>query len=150
MTKKNDITTEIDVQIDAMTTGTGFNNNYDNINEYKPGSKTYPNVKTEYDLDEYLDPDDQQVDTYSSQLTAIFTVVVDNTVTPTRLAVSQVLEDFQRLLEEGHPALQTKGWILADLVQSERVFSNITKRPATITMEWEIQYRVKRSNPSET
>lgn len=151
MTIKNDITTEIDAQIGAMSTGTGFNFNYDDVNEFKPGDKTYPNVKTEYFEDEYEDPDDQMVDSYTSDITAFFIIVVDNVVeTNTRLALSKVLEDFQRVMESGHPTLQTKGWIFANIIKSERFFTNVVARPGRIEMEWQIRYRVKRSNPAVT
>ncbi len=76
MTIKYDITSEIDAQIDAMSVGTGYNFDYDNINQYKPGSKTYPNVKTFYSPDDYDDPEDQFVDSYFSNLTAIFVVTL--------------------------------------------------------------------------
>lgn len=151
MTIKNDITTEIDSQIDAMSIGTGFNFDYDDVNEFKPDLKTYPNVKTEYFEDEYLDADEQMVDSYTSDLTAIFIIVVDNIAeTNTRLAMSKVLEDFQRVMESGHPDLQAKGWIKADLIKSERFFTNVVARPGRIEMEWEIRYRVNRTNPSVT
>lgn len=151
MTIKNDITTEIDTQIDAMSIGTGFNFDYDDVNEHKPDSKSYPNVKTEYFEDEFLDPDDQMVDSYTSNLTAMFIITVDNVIeTNTRLAMSKVLEDFQRVMEAGHADLQAKGWIKANLIKSERFFTNVVARPGRIEMEWEINYRVKASNPSVT
>ncbi len=151
MTIKNDFTAEIDSKIDAMSIGTGFNFDYDNINEFKPNSKTYPNVKSDYTEEDFLDPDEQMVDSYSANLTAKFIVTVDNvTETDTRLALSKVLQDFQRVLEAGHADLQDKGWIKADLISDQRFFTNIVARPGRIEMEWEIHYRVKRSEPSET
>lgn len=150
MTIKNDITTAIDSAIDSMSTGTGYNFDYDDVNEYRPNNKTYPAVKTMYPTDEYLDPDEQVVDSYTSDLTAIFEVTVDDTVTNTRLYLSQVLEDFQRLLESEHPTLQAAGMIVADLLSDEREYFQVRKRPGKITMEWEIKYRVKRSDPSVT
>lgn len=150
MTIKNDITTEIDAQIDAMSTGTGFNFDYDDINEYKETSKSYPNVKTFYLLDEFNDPEDQVVDSYESDLTATFIVKVDDSVTPVRLALSQVLEDFQRVMEEGHADLQAKGWIYANIASNIRTYTHVRAHPGMIEMQWEIRYRVKRSNPAET
>jgi len=150
MTIKHDITSEIDSLIDSMTTGGGYNFDYDNINEYKPGNKTYPAVKTVYPEDDFQDPDEQVVDSYTSFLQALFTVTVDDTVSPVDLALSQVLEDFQRLLEAGHATLQTKGWIKGDLIENSREYTQIRKRPGSIEMEWTIHYRVKRSDPSVT
>ena len=150
MTIKNDITTEIDSQIDAMTTVGGYNFNYNNVNEYKPGSKTYPAVKTEYTPDDFLDPDEQMVDSYTSYLVARFQVYVDNTVSPVDLALSRVLEDFERMMEAAHPTLQTKGMIVADLIENNRFYTQIRKRPGYIEMEWSVRYRVKRSDPSVT
>jgi len=150
MTIKNDITSEIDALIDAMTVLGGYNFDYDNVNQLKPASRTYPFVKTEYPEDEYLDPDDQMVDSYSSGLQAIFTVMVDDTVSPPALALSRVLEDFQRLMEAGHATLQTKGQIVGDLISNNRNYTQIRKRPGFIEMEWRLFYRVKRSDPSVT
>jgi len=149
VTIKNDITTAIDTAIDSMTTPT-FNFNYGPVNVFKPASKTYPNVKTEYDDDEFDNPDNQVVNSYTSTLTAIFTIVVDDTTTPARTALSNVLEDFQRLLEDEHGDLQAAGMLNHDLTTSIRDFSNIRKRPGKITMEWEIRYRIKRSDPALT
>lgn len=150
MTIKNDITTAIDTAIDAMSTGTGYKFDYDNVNEYKPGSKTYPNVKSTYAEEEYLDPDDQMVDSYTAELQAVFVVTVDNTVSPVDKALGQVLQDFKRLLEAEHANLQTKGQIVGDLISDEYSYTNIRKRPGSIRMEWELRYRVKRSDPSVT
>ena len=149
MTIKNDVTTAIDTAIDTMTTPT-YNFSYGPVNVFKPASKTYPNVKTSYDTDEFDDPDNQVVDSYTSSLTATFTIVVDDTTAPARTALSDVLEDFQRLLESEHSSLQTDGMIKADLINSVREYSNIRKRPGKITMEWEIRYRIKRSDPALT
>jgi hypothetical protein len=151
MTIKNDITSEIDSQIDAMSIGTGFNFDYDDINQFKPNSKTYPNVKTDYTDEDFLDPDEQMVDSYSATLKAKFIITVDNVTEPdSRLALSKVLQDFQRVLEAGHADLQDKGWTKADLLNDQKFFTNIVARPGRIEMEWEIDYRVKRSEPSET
>lgn len=150
MTIKDDITSRIDTAIDSMSTGGGYNFDYDNVNEYKPGSKTYPAVKTMYPEDDFLDPDDQVVDSYTSELQAIFEITVDDTVSDTRLYLSQVLEDFQRLLEADHANLQEEGMIVADLLTNTREYFQVRKRPGRITMEWQIKYRVRRSNPSVT
>jgi len=151
MTIKNDITTETDTKIDGMTIAGGFNFDYDNINEFRPGSKTYPSTKTEYFEDEYEDPDEQVVNSYTSKLTSIFIVTVDNVTEPNaRLACAKVLEDFQRLMEKEHPNLQIKGMIKADLIKSEVFFTNVVKRPCRIEMEWEIMYRVQRTSPNLT
>ena len=150
MTIKNDITTRIDTAIGAMSTGGGYNFNYSNVNEYRPNSKTYPAVKTMYPEDSFLDPDEQTVDSYTSDLTAIFEVTVDDTIANTRLYLSQVLEDFQRLLEADHDNLQDEGMIVADLLNDERQYFQVRKRPGKLIMEWEIKYRVKRSDPSLT
>lgn len=150
MTIKNDITAEIDTLIDSMTTGGGYNFNYDNINQYKPGSRTYPFVTTVYPEDDFQDPDEQMVDSYTSFLRAIFTVTVDESVSPVALALSQVLEDFERLLEASHATLQTKGQIKGDLITNARNYTQVRKRPGFIEMEWRLDYRVKRSDPSVT
>ena len=149
MTIENDITTEIDAQIDAMTVAGGFNFDYDNINEYRPGSKTYPNVKSDYKNIEYTDPEEQVVDSYTGNLEAIFVVMVDDSVN-VDLALTQVLEDFQRQLEGKHDLLQTKGFIKSDLLEREIEYTNIRKRPGMITQTWRIFFRVKRSNPAST
>lgn len=150
MTVKYDVTSAIDTAIDAMSTGTGYKNDYDNVNEFRQEEKTYPNVKSEYIEDEYLDADEQMVDSYTSNVKAMFKVEVDNTVTPTDLALSQVLEDFQRLLEAQHAALQIQGSIKGDLIKDEYFYTNIRKRPGFITMEWDLMIRVKRSDPDST
>lgn len=150
MTILNDITVQIDSAIDAMTTGTGYNFNYDNVNEYRPDNKTYPAVKTIYQDNDYLDPDEQMVDSYTLDLTAIFEVTVDDTIANTRLYLSQVLEDFQRLLEADHANLQAEGMIVADLISDEPQYFQVRARPGKLIMEWQIKYRVKRSDPSTT
>ena len=150
MTILNDITVQIDTAIDAMTTGTGYNFDYDNINEHRPGSKTYPAVKTIYLQNDYLDPDEQMVDSYTSDLTARFEIMVDDTIANTRLYLSQVLEDFQKLLEADHANLQDEGMIVADLLNDERQYFQVRARPGKLIMEWEIKFRVKRSDPSTT
>ena len=150
MTIKYDITSAIDTAIDGMTTGGGYNFNYDNVNEYRQQSKTYPNVKSVYDETEYEDPDDQMVDSYTGYIRGTFTVEVDDSVSPVDKALAQVLQDFKRLLEAQHANLQTKGQIVGDLLSDENFYTNIRKRPGRIVMEWRLMYRVKRSDPSVT
>lgn len=150
MTIKYDITSAIDTAIDGMTTGGGYNFDYDNVNEYRQQSKTYPNVKSVYEATEYLDPDDQMVDSYTGELEANFIVEVDDTVSPVDKALAQVLQDFKRLLEAQHANLQTKGQIVGDLLSDENFYTNIAKRPGRIEMNWQLIYRVKRSDPSVT
>ena len=149
MTVENDITTEIDVVIDAMTVAGGFNFDYDNINEYRPSSKTYPNVKSDYNDIEYEDPDDQMVDSYSGNLEAIFVTTIDDSVN-VYLGLTQVLEDFQKQFEGKHEILQGKGMIVGDLSSRQIAYTNIRKRPGIITMPWNIFFRVKRSDPAVT
>lgn len=149
MTIKNDITDQIDQAIGGMAQPT-FNYDYDNVNQLKPASKTYPAVETTYLEEEYDDPDDGQVvDSYSANLQAIFKVTVDDT-DDVQLGLAKVLQDFQRLLEDEHANLQAKGMLVADLDTVEREYTQIRKRPGRITMAWVIQYRVKRSDPSQT
>lgn len=150
MTIKHDVTSEIDTFIDGMVTGGGFSFNYDNVNEHRPGSKTYPNVISSYEEEEFLDPDDQMVDSYTGLLSAKFRVTVDESVSPPRLALSQVLQDFQKLLEDKHDLLQTEGWIKGELISDTEIFTNVRKRPGVLEMEWGIEYRVKRSDPTTT
>ena len=149
MTVENDITTEIDVVIDAMTVAWGFNFDYDNINEYRSSSKTYPNVKSDYKDIEYEDPEDQMVDSYSADLEAIFVVTVDDSAN-VDVNLRKVLEDFQRQFESKHDTLQAKGWIVSDLESRKIEYTNIRKRPGIITMTWNIKFRVKRSDPAVT
>ena len=149
MTINYAITSAIDTAIATMTSPT-YNHNYTDVNEYRVQDKSYPAVKTTYKQEDYLDPDEQMVDSYTAELIAVIEVTVDNTVTSPQDAISRVVEDFQRLFESIHPTLCAAGWIKADLLKDEREYSQIRKRPGKVTMEWEVMYRVKRSNPAVT
>ena len=150
MSIKYDITSEIDTQIDAITIVGGYNSDYDNVNEHRPANKTFPNALSTYLDEEFLDPDEQVVNSYSGFLTARFKIAVDDTISPPRLALSNVLEDFERLFEAMHADLQGKGQIVSELMEDTESFTNKRQRPGMIDLEFRIFYRVKRSDPSST
>ncbi len=145
-----DIIATLKAKIDGMTTGTGFNFNYDNVDERRPGSKTYPNVLIEYPEEVERDVDINVIDSYSSDREINFIVTVDAGTTPVDTALDNVLEDFKRLLEEAHDDLQLDGLIVEDLLESDREYTHVRERPGKITILFNFFYRVRRSDPSLT
>ena len=144
-----DIISTLETAIDAMTTPT-FNYSYDNVNENRPASKTYPSVIVNFPEEIARDPDINMIDSYSVDTEVLFEVTVDDAVADTRLYMDNVLEDFKRLLEDEHDNLQLDGLVVGDLISADQKFSNVRQRPGTITIIFSMFYRVKRSDPSLT
>lgn len=142
--------TSLETAVDAMSTGTGFNYNYDNINEYLPANKTYPNVLITFPEDVDRGSENNMIDSYSIDTIIDFNVTIDNTVANIDLYLDNVNEDFQRLMEQEHDDLQIQGMLLAERVGSERAYTNRRARPARINLKYKIFWRIKRSNPSST
>lgn len=143
-----DIITTLEAKIDAMTTPT-YNFNYDNVNEYKPANKTYPNVKIHFP-DEDKNPDAEIIDGYWSDVPIEFEVMVDDTESVVRTAIDKVIEDFKRLFQEEFFTLQCTGLLNGDFDSAEREYTHVRQRPAIVTMTFNFEYRVKRSDPSLT
>lgn len=145
----DDIRTTLEAAIDAMTSPT-YNYNYDNVNEYRPANKTYPNVLVEFPEELGRDPDGEVIDAFSTDVNVIFKVTVDDTTADTNTALENILEDFKRLMEVQHPTLQTDGMIVADFIESTKNFTHVRARPGMINIIFKVFYRVRRSNPSLT
>ena len=145
----DDIRTTLETAIDAMTTPT-YNYNYDNVNEYRPANKTYPNVQLEFPEELGRDPDGEVIDAFSTDVNVSFKVMVDDTTADTVTALQNVLEDFKRLMEAEHASLQTDGMIVGDFIESTTQFTHVRARPGMITIIFKIFYRVRRSNPALT
>lgn len=150
-----DIITELKAQIDAMTTAGGFNYNYDNVDERRPGSKTYPNVMVEFPEDEPRNRNANTIDSYSIDQPISFIVTVsnldkDSNPVAVDTALDNVKEDFERLLEAIHSDLQDEGLIVEDMLESDREYTHVRKRPGKTTINFNFFYRVRRSNPSLT
>lgn len=155
MSKLTDIITELKTQIDGMTTAGGYNYNYDNVDERRPGSKTYPNPLVEYPGEEARDRNANTIDSYAVDRPIFFIVTVsnldkDSNPVAVDTALDDVLEDFKRLLEAIHATLQTKGLVVEDLLEANREYTHVRKRPGVITIQFNFFYRVRRSNPALT
>jgi len=148
MSIENDIGAGIDAQIDAMTTAGGYNYDYDNVNELKPISKTYPAVKTKYRILGYDDVD-QPAGAYSGNMEGVFDITIGSGVA-FNLACSNVVQDFQRMFTAQEAAFQALGLSWAELLGREFIPTNVRARPGKITMNWEFKIRVNRANPAIT
>lgn len=145
-----DIIATLTTKIDGMTTGTGFNFNYDNVDERRPANKTYPNTLIEYLEEVIREPLGNVVDSYSADREISFITEVDDSITPVDTALNNVQEDFKRLFEEIHAALQLDGLIVDTLLSTEREYTHVRERPGKIRITSSYFYRVRRSDPSLT
>lgn len=132
---------------DAMTTGTGYRYNYNNINQAVPASQTFPNLMIEFISQVGEDVDDNVVDSYTQNAVVRFVATVDNTE-EVNLSLDKVEEDLKRLMESSHPTLQAAGMLVADYIDSEKEYTLVRARPGKITVNFNIKYRVKRSDPA--
>lgn len=133
-----------------MTTGGGYNFDYDNVDERRPGSKTYPNVFVEYPEESARDAENNVIDSYSVDRPINFVVTVDDSTTPVDAALDNVLEDFKKLLEAEHNNLQSDGLVVGDLLEAGREYTHVRERPGIITIQFNFFYRVRRSDPALT
>ena len=145
-----DIIDELVIVVDAMTTGGGFNSNYDNVNEYRPASKTYPSVMIDFPDETYRPSDQQVINSFSGDVEVIFIVTVDDSTANVDEALDDVIEDFKRLLEDEHTNLQTKGMTVEELEETSREYTHTRKRPGVVTKKFNFFYRVQRSDPNLT
>lgn len=145
-----DIITTLRTKIDAMTTGGGYNFDYDNVDEYRPASKTYPNVQIIFPEELARDPDDNVVNAYSTDIVITLRCTVDNTTTPTDTALDNVLEDMKRLLEAETTTLCNQGVLIGDYTESTREYTHVRARPGIINIMFNFFYRLQRTDPSLT
>ena len=150
MSVLTDIITTLKSKVDGMTIVGGYNYDYDNVDERRPGSKTYPNVLIEYPDELERDVNINVIDSYSSDRQMNFIVTVDDGTSPIDTALDNVLEDFKRLLEAEHDNLQLDGLVVGDLLESNRAYTHVRERPGQITILFNFFYRVRRSDPSLT
>jgi len=144
-----DIADALRTAIDGMTTAGGYNYDYDNVDEYRPASKTYPNVQMIFPVEEARDPDENVVNSYSTDVTIAFKVTVDDTDTVDD-GIDNVIEDFKRLLEAEHGTLCTNGLLIGDYVNSDREYTHVRERPGIVIITFNFFYRVQRTDPSLT
>jgi len=145
-----DILTELKSGIDGMTAAGIYNYDYDNVDEYRPASKTYPSCMVTYAEEEARDDDESPIDSYNVDREVTFVVTVDDTVTPVDTYMDLVLEDFKRLLDFEHGDLNCQGLVVEKFLTSERIYTHVRARPGVITMTWNFNYRVRASNPAVT
>ena len=146
----DDIRTTLETAIDAMTVVGGFNFDYDNVNEYRPASKSYPNVLVTFPDEIAREVDGNMIDSYSTDVIVNFDVTVNATPADTNTALENVLEDFKRLMGEQHNSLQTQGMIVAHFIDSVKRFTLVRARPGAIIINFNVFYRVRESNPAIT
>lgn len=135
--------------VDSMTTPT-FNSNYDNVNEYRPANKTYPSTVIEFPDEFYRGSLENVIDSYSGDVEVLFKTTVDDSTPDVDEAMDDVIEDFKRLLEDEHDALQILGMVVHELEETGREYTLIRKRPGIVTIKFNFFYRVRRSNPTVT
>lgn len=145
----NAIRTTLETAIDAMTTPT-FNFVYDNVNEYRPGSMTYPNVKVTFPEEIGREKEGEVINSYSTDVVVNFRVMVDATPSDPDEALEDVLEDFKRLMEDQHNDLQVQGMVQSDFIDSVKEFTNVRARPAFIDIKFNVFYRVQKTDPNLT
>lgn len=150
MTIYNDLVTALETAVDGMTTAGGYNYDYDNVNEQKPANKTYPNVILHVGTEEARDPEGEVINAYSLDAPVMFEVMVDTTVSSVREALQQVIEDFQRLFEDQDNTLRCLGLTIGDYGGSQKEYTHVRARPGKVTIQYEIFYRLKRTDPSLT
>ena len=148
MTVRNDITDYIDTFIATMTVVGGYNFNYDNVNEHDPSARTYPSVMTAYT--DSVGETTQMSNKYTSVLTAVFKVTVDNSA-DVDLLLSKVEDDFRKMFNDEYDNMRLLG-LLPGLKNSGATKTyNLNKlRPGTISIPWDLPYRVSMDDPSST
>jgi hypothetical protein len=145
-----DIIDALIAAINSMTVVGGFNNDYTRCNDYNHDTMTYPNVKVLLPEEVAREAEGEVINSYTADSEITFEVTVDNTVSPVDKALDQVVEDFKRLLEEEHADLQIEGMIVADYIDSQREYTHVRARPGKVSIIFNINYRVLKSNPSST
>lgn len=145
-----DIINQIITAIGTMTVVGGYNYDYANVNEYNHDSMTYPNVKVLLPEEVARPADGEVVNSYTADSEITFLVTIDDTVSPVDKAIDRVIEDFKRLLEADHANLRDKGMIVADYIDSQREYTNVRARPGMVSIIFNINYRVLKTNPSST
>ena len=145
-----DIINQLITAIESMTIVGGYNYDYSRVNDYNHDTMTYPAVKVLLPEEIARDADGEVINSYTADSEITFDVTVDNTVSPVDKAIDRVIEDFKRLLEADHDTLQTKGMIVADYIDSQREYTHVRARPGRVSIIFNINYRVLKTNPSST
>jgi len=144
-----DVIAALETAADGMTSAGIYNNDYDNINEYRPASKTYPSL--EFTFPDSVDSaHDEIADGIWLDSDVFIDVIVDNTVSDPDQALDEVLEDIKRMFETEHDTLQAAGMVEANIVSANRSYTNVRARPAKMRIIYKLSWRVKRSNPAVT
>ena len=147
MTVKNDITSHIDTSLSAMSIANGYNYDWTDWNEFNVADRSYPQGFSTFVSS--ISEENQMSNKYTSQMTAMFRVIVDDTE-DVDLMFSKVLEDVQRMFNDQHTTLKEKGMLTekhSDV--TEEYFLN-KLRPGQISIGWDIRYRVSKDDPSST
>jgi len=145
-----DIINQLATAIDGMTIAGGYNYNYGPADEFDPASRTYPQVFIRFPEEVGREVEGEVVNSYTADSEVEFEVVIDDTETYPDTMMDKVVEDFKRLLEADHDTLQTKGMVVADYIDNVREYTNVRERPGKVTITFNINYRVLRTNPSVT
>ena len=145
-----DIIGELATAIDGMTIAGGYNYNYGPADVFDPASRVYPQVFIRFPEEVGREPEEEVVNQYVADSEVEFEVIIDDTESTADEMMDNVVEDFKRLLEADHDTLQTKGLIVADYLDNVREYTHVRERPGKVTITFNLNYRVKRSNPSVT
>ena len=144
------ILTVLEDAADAMTTVSGFRFDYDDINEYKPADKTYPSLMIDLGEESADPPGEGLVNSYTMNADVIFSCTVDDTVANVDTYLFRCHEDILRMMEEEHLNSRNAGLIVADYLDYRIEYTNVRKRPGRIIMRFNLNYRLKRTDPALT
>ena len=145
----NQITKSIETAVNSMTVIGGFRYDYSRANDYNFKTRTFPNVLITFP-EEIGEDNDEMVNSYTSTSEIFFDVVIDDSEPDSDLYLDGVIEDLKRLMENEHEDFQIVGLCVADFLGTSREYTNVRQRPAKAKIVFDIKYRIKRSNPSNT
>ena len=147
MTVANGIEAGIITAIDAMTTGTGYRFAYDNVNQYKPTSRTYPSVQTTFGPEISRGNTNVPINTYAVDRDINLRVEI-GTSTDVNSDLDKILEDFKRLFSNYHVTFRGLGVVDTYYIQAEKFFTNVRAVPGYINMTFRLYYRVVMDSPN--
>lgn len=124
---------------DYMTTANGFSADYGSVNQFNPGSRTYPAVFLEYP--ESMAEEDLQVIERDTEETEIIIRVQAPTSADLDKTAFWVVGDFGYLFESFKNTLKVEGLIQYDLIGSQIDYTECSEYPVEVIMTYRLKYR---------
>jgi hypothetical protein len=132
-----------------MTTANGYNFDYGSVDEYDPGSRSYPAVHLQWNEEDSPD-NPERLAGYYEVFARLFIRVTPPTSNDLDKTMYLIRSDFDKLFYDNAEAFRVKGLGRAEPTASANEYKLISAYPTTILLSYLLHHRRQKASPYST